>query len=205
VARGFQRSRRGEIRARLDVHERGILSHLFTEVHDLLDAGGSSPDTDPLAAMVGIGTATEAPADPALARLLPDAHRDDADASADFRRYTEVGLRDRKRSGLETARRTLAREGALVLDDAEAQAWVVALTDVRLVLAERLGLRTDDDHDRLIAELQDLDAAAADDESASERAQNLDTMLALYDWLTWLQDGLVVALMAHLDADPPGR
>ena len=205
MARGFQRSRRGEIRARLDVHERGILSHLFTEVHDLLDAGGSAPDTDPLAAMVGIGTATEAPADPALARLLPDAHRDDADASADFRRYTEVGLRDRKRSGLETARRTLAREGTLVLDDAEAQAWVVALTDVRLVLAERLGLRTDDDHDRLIAELQDLDAAAADDESASERAQNLDTMLALYDWLTWLQDGLVVALMAHLDADPPER
>lgn len=198
MARGFQRSRRGEIRARLDVHERGMLSHLFGEVHDLLD-GGATTETDPLAAMVGIGIATEAPADPALARLLPDAHRDDPEASADFRRYTEVGLRERKRTGLDTARRTLEREGTLVLDDAEAQAWVVALTDVRLVIAERLGLRTDDDHERLLGE---LDHAG---DPSSERAQGMETMLALYDWLTWLQDGLVTSLMAHLDADPPRR
>ena len=53
---------------------------------------------DPLAAMVGIGTATEAPDDPALARLLPDAYGEDADASAEFRRYTELSLREKKQA-----------------------------------------------------------------------------------------------------------
>ena len=66
--------------------------------------------------MVGIGTATVEPADPALARLLPSAHRDDDEVAAEFRRYTEQGLRARKRAGLELARQTLGRDGALELD-----------------------------------------------------------------------------------------
>jgi hypothetical protein len=41
----------------------------------------SSGETDPLAALVGIGTAVDAPSDPAVARLLPDAYREDPDAS----------------------------------------------------------------------------------------------------------------------------
>ncbi len=184
MARGFQRGRRG-IRAKLDAHEKSLLAHLFVEVYELLDAHDGPAEQDPLAVMVGIGTAVDTPADPALARLLPDGHRDDPQASADFRRYTELGLRDRKRAGLETARVTLGREGTLVLDDGEARAWAVALTDVRLVLAERMGLRTDEDHDRL------LEQAEADDEGVS-------VLLSLYDFLTWLQETLVTALVAPL-------
>lgn len=200
MARGFHRTRRGQVRARLDADERALIGSLLTQVHDLLgeDAGASGVETDPLAVMVGIGTSTALPADPALARLLPDAHRDDPEASGEFRRYTELGLRERKRAGLATAGATLEREGPLVLDDAEATAWVVALTDVRLVVAERLGLRTDDDHERLEAALEA--AVEADpDAQAGEVAAGLGTMLALYDFLTWLQDGLVVALTAPLD------
>lgn len=188
MARGFVRGRRG-IRARLDTHEKALLAHLLVEVYELL-ADDTAVEPDPLAAMVGIGTAVEPPSDPALARLLPDGHRDDPEASADFRRYTELGLRDRKRAGLETARVTLGREGTLVLDDAEALAWVVALTDVRLVLAERMGLHTDDDHERLEAELAQL-SEPADDASAQ-------SLLPLYDFLTWLQETLVHALSAPL-------
>lgn len=186
MARGFQRGRRG-IRAKLDAHEKGVLAHLFVEVYELLDAhdGQASGEQDPLAVLVGIGTAVDAPADPALARLLPDGHRDDPQASADFRRYTELGLRERKRAGLETARVTLGREGPLVLDDGEARAWVVALTDVRLVLAERMGLRTEQDHERLREQAQDED-------------DGLVVMLSLYDFLTWLQETLVAALVAPL-------
>jgi len=184
VARGFARSRRG-IRAKLDEHERALLAHLFVEVYELLDDEGSA-EVDPLAVMVGIGTAVDTPSDPALARLLPDGHRDDPEASAEFRRYTELGLRERKRAGLETARLTLGRAAPLVLDDAEGLAWVVALTDVRLVLAERMGLRTDDDHERLL----------------DRPDEGLQIMLELYDFLTWLQESLVRALAAPLQ-DPP--
>ncbi len=222
MARGFKRTRHG-VRVRLDDHERGLLAHLLVEVHEMLDDGGDA-ETDPLAVMVGIGTAMDPPSDPAVARLLPDAHRDDPEAAAEFRRYTEAGLRERKRAGLEVARRTLGREGAIVLDDDEARAWVVALTDVRLVLASRVGLETDDDHERLEAlaqaEAEALAGGAAGGGSgpADEAAQaaeaddetdaagdgplgGLGFMLAVYDFLTWLQETLVEALLEPLPAD----
>ena len=51
-------------------------------------------------------TATEAPDDPALARLLPDAYADDPEASGEFRRYTELGAarRRKRRSAADGAR-----------------------------------------------------------------------------------------------------
>ena len=93
------------------------------------------------------------PVDPALARLLPEGNRDDPEAPAEFRRLTEFGLRARKRSGARLAADALGREAPVVLDQGEALALMKALTDVRLVLGERLELRTDEDaeqlHDRL--------------------------------------------------------
>jgi hypothetical protein len=191
VAKGFKKTRRG-VSAKLDAGERTLLAHLFVEVWELLGGadGGEGGDVaganvDPLEAMVGIGTATAEPSDPALARLLPSAHREDDDVAAEFRRYTEQGLRARKRAGLETARQSLGRDGALDLDRAEASAWVVALTDVRLVIGERLGLRTDDEAQALADSLDDLD-------EEDPRA----FLVAIYDFLTWLQESLVQALTA---------
>lgn len=213
MARGFRRGRHG-VRARLDPQEQAVLAHLFVEVYDLLD-DETVADPDPIAAMVGIGTAVDLPGDPALARLLPNAHRDDPEASAEFRRYTEQGLRERKRHALETARLTLGREGGLTLSEQEEQAWLTALTDVRLVLAERMGLRTEEDHERLMERLGvDLDAAPTDldefedtddlvDESGPEaeaegqpdEREHLAMMVSLYDFLTWLQETLVQAVV----------
>ena len=193
MAKGFRKTRRG-VSAKLDDGERTLLAHLFVEVWELLgsgseggpgDVGGGAAGVDPLEAMVGIGTATDEPDDPALARLLPSAHRDDGDVAAEFRRYTEQGLRARKRAGLETARRTLGRDGSLDLDRDEARAWVVALTDVRLVLGERLELRSDEDAEELAAALGEFDE---DDPRAF--------LVAIYDFLTWLQESLVHALAA---------
>lgn len=194
MAKGFRKTRRG-VSAKLDEGERTLLAHLFVEVWELLgsesadgsgvgDVGGSG-EVDPLEAMVGIGTATSEPEDPALARLLPSAHHDDEDVAAEFRRYTEQGLRARKRAGLETARRTLGREGSLDLDEDEARAWLVALNDVRLVLGERLELKTDEDAEELAASLSELD---------EEDARVF--LVAIYDFLTWLQESLVRALAA---------
>jgi len=218
VTRGFRRARH-DVRARLGDDERRVLRDVFTEVYDLLeDPAASEPaEQDPLAALVGIGSTVRPPEDPALARLLPDAHRDDPEASAEFRRYTESELRARKRSGLRVALDTLARPSPLRLDETEAQAWLVALTDVRLVLAERMGLRTDDDHallEQVAARLaQGEDDAgdpvfdSADDSAhgaAADAGRRLAMTLALYDFLAWLQETLVEAMAAALP-DERGR
>ena len=195
MAGAFKRTRRG-ITAKLDDTERSLLAHLFVETYELLgtETSAGPADDDPLAALVGIGTAVDAPSDPALHRLLPDAHREDPEAAADFRRYTEHSLRERKRDNLEKARLSLGRDGALVLSDAEAQAWLVALTDVRLVLAERLEVRTDEDHERLVDEV----FGAWEDSGAEEEPPVDDPrapLLMVYDFLTWLQETLVEALL----------
>jgi Domain of unknown function (DUF2017) len=230
VTRGFRRVR-GEVRIRLADGERRVLHDLFTEVHDLLEDPTSPKDEDPLAELVGIGTAVRPPDDPALARLLPDAHKDDPQAAAEFRRYTEAGLRARKRQGLKLARRTLDRGALLRLDDAEAGAWLVALTDVRLVLAERIGLRTDDDHailEQVVAQLAEAGPAAGsgrpggsgspeddsddldgdDGDGGAAAGERLAMTLALYDFLAWLQETLVTAMAAtlpHGTDDPRSR
>jgi hypothetical protein len=123
--------------------------------------------------------------DPALGRLLPDAHPDDPGLSAEFRRLTEHGLREGKAANLAAAISALLDPvgDRVNLDQEQAQAMVIALTDVRLLLGDRLGLRTDEDADAL----QDrLEAASVDDPQLH--------LAACYDFLTWLQESLIQAL-----------
>lgn len=130
--------------------------------------------------------------DPALERLLPAGNRADDQVSAEFRRLTEHGLRQRKARHLESAIRSLRAPGSGVeLDERAAIDMVVALTDVRLVLGERLGLREDADVDRLEEELADMD----DDDPRAHA-------MSVYDFLTWLQETLATAMLpdAHRSA-----
>ena len=63
--------------------------------------------------MVGLDRGdAELPDDPVLARLLPDAYRDDPEASGEFRRYTEQGLRSGKAAAARTVLATLPPKGA---------------------------------------------------------------------------------------------
>ncbi|WP_088286202.1 DUF2017 family protein [Kineosporia sp. A_224] len=119
--------------------------------------------------------------DPAVARLLPDANREDPKVSAEFRRLTEAGLRSRKRATLDRAGAALRRPDPVVLDADEAQALLKGLTDVRLVLAERLGLRTDQDAEMIHAVLSGM----------SDSEEPWVVMAGLYDELTWWQESLV--------------
>lgn len=128
--------------------------------------------------------------DPALERLLPAGNRTDDQVSAEFRRLTEHGLRTRKARHLESAIAALRAPGSGVdLDERTAIDMVVALTDVRLVLGERLGLRDDADVERLEEELATMD----------EDDPRLHAM-SVYDFLTWLQETLATAM---LPGDPP--
>ncbi len=124
--------------------------------------------------------------DPALGRLFPPGHHDDQEAAAEFRRLTEQTLRTRKARNLTASIAALraVRNDRVRLDQAQALAFVVALTDVRLVLGERLGLKDDDDADRLGALAARLDPD-----------EPLVYALTVYDFLTWLQETLAHALM----------
>jgi len=84
---------------------------------------------------LGLSDNAELPADPILARLLPDAYADDPDASSEFRRYTELSLRSGKVAAAQTVLETLPADGGRIrLSEPDAQAWLRALNDVRLAL-----------------------------------------------------------------------
>ena len=87
---------------------------------------------------------TDAGADPAHARLFPAAYRDDDAATAEFTRYTRAGLVDRKAANAAQVSLALDEETVRLDPDAAAR-WLPLLTDLRLVIADRLGIRLDDD------------------------------------------------------------
>jgi len=111
----------------------------------------------------------EAGTDPAHARLFPVAYRDDDTAAEEFSRYTRSGLIDRKAAN--AAQVSLALDEETVrLAPAEAVRWLPVLTDLRLVIADRLDIRADDD------EVPDTPAGE------------------VYTWLGHLQESILVLL-----------
>lgn len=85
--------------------------------------------------------------DPAIARLFPNAYPDDPEAAAEFRTYTREGLVERKsaNSGLIAAALSASAGDRIAVARDDAERWLPALTDLRLVLADRLGIREDGD------------------------------------------------------------
>lgn len=135
--------------------------------------------------------------DPVLRRLLPDAFLDDAEASAEFRRYTADSVLGRKVQAIDSALSDLAtlqrQEGGVVLDGERAECWLTALNDARLALGTRLALGEDDD---LQAELDDYEARVLEDPGAAEGAETAlrAYRIAVYDFLSGLLDMVVRAL-----------
>jgi len=151
------------------------------ESADLADAAESADLFDDLEKMFN-ETAAEppkTPADPVLARLLPDAYQDDPDAAGEFRKYTESSLREAKKYFAQTLLETLPREGGRVkLNADQARDWLRALNDVRLMFGVRLEV-TEDFEDQL---------AALDPNDPRFAA------FEVYGWLGTLQESLVWAI-----------
>ena len=204
MARAFRR--KGELyAARLDPQERAIVVGLLEQTRELLapevaatgDAFtdliaslgpdfGRGGDTDPRGANPRRAE-PEHDRDPALDRLLPDAHRSDPAIAAEFRRLTEHDLRRRKSDTITAAIEALAvTDGDKVrLTKAQADSFLVALTDARLLIGERLGLRDESDVEALERRIVD------------NPEHPLAFAAAVYDFLTWLQDSLAGALMGR--------
>ena len=167
----------------LAADEASTLGTLARQVADLLADDDAAPPDDPLEAMVGLGDAsTEAPDDPALRRLLPDAYNEDADAAGEFRRLMDGELRQIKTGALtelnEGATSGAGQTVTLRLKDEQAERWLQALTDIRLVLGTRLDVT--EDPAEMWARMTPDDPRGA--------------LLAVYDWLGWLQESIVRAL-----------
>lgn len=213
MAKGFKRKGRGATAtfvATLDDAERGVIVGLLEQTRDLIDESyadrdGAPPEPHPgtgdadfdaiVSGLGGMGQGVSVAAedqtdlgvsdDPAIARLFPTANRVDEEAAAQFRAMTQDGLRQRKLANLRTAITALSGEDKRVrLGRPEATALMVALTDVRLVLAERIGITTEDDSERL----RELAASADPDDPVAYAS-------AIYDFLSWVQEGLAEALL----------
>ena len=208
MARGFKK-RHGAYVAKLDAVERGLVVGLMEQVRELVEPApvtdspeGGGDEFDRIVAGLGgigmgislaaddqvheLGGGVPPPRDPALDRIFPTANREDDQIAAEFRQLTEQGLRARKTANLDTAIAALAQlpDQKVTLDQAQAVALVVALTDVRLVLGERLGLRQDED-----IELIEEQVSSLEEDDPAVYA------FAVYDFLTWLQETLAHALM----------
>jgi Domain of unknown function (DUF2017) len=126
----------------------------------------------------GLSENTTVSDDPVLARLFPDGYEGGGEEAAEFRRYTEVGLRDGKIAAATAVLDGLGSGSEVLLDTEQAQAWLRALNDLRLALGTRLEI-TEETHKQL---------AGLDPDDPRFPAY------AAYDWLSFLQESLVRAL-----------
>jgi hypothetical protein len=184
----------------LDEVEVSILRSLAVQMLELIGPGAEpAKGEDPLAALFAEGP-TEAPADPALARLFPDAYADpearprttaEEDelraAGAEFRRFTENDLRTRKREDVLAVIRSLdalhvPHDGTATLalaDGPDRLHWLGALNDLRLTIGTRLDVG-DEDEGEALYRLPDDDPRKP--------------MVMAYLWLGVLQETLIDTL-----------
>lgn len=192
---GFARHRKSRnIIANFTGFEAELLRSLASQLVELLRNEEAAPraTADPFEAMMDFSGPTTEPDDPVLARLFPSAYAEDEEASAEFRRFTEGGLRDGKSSAAITIIDCLEDAGLpmevsedglhfdVELDEETAETWMRCFTDVRLALATRLGVEDGDE-----AYWHGL----PDDDP---QAQAHD----IYEWVGYLQETLVEALTA---------
>jgi hypothetical protein len=153
VPSAIQRTRQGDYRLRLSDAERELLRRLPNELLGLLD---SDPD------------------DPALRRLRPAAYEDDAEAQREYSRLMDAELQAGRREALRVLAETAARDR---LTAEELDAWLRALTDLRLALGTRLEVT----EDTYASEIDPRDPDAYE--------------LSVFSYLSWIQEQAVEAAL----------
>lgn len=135
---------------------------------------------DQVQALLADALESTADTDSAVRRLLPDAYRGDPKLADEWRHLSRRGLVDRKigfahalSSALAPAVGADAATAVPITADAAID-WVRSLGDLRLVIAERMGIVVD-----------------GDEGSFAEPG-----LRDVYDWLAWMQDGIVQVLEA---------
>jgi len=145
----IEQTAKGEIRLRLPEDEQTLLRGIAASTRALLADGE----------------------DPALRRLFPPAY-DDPEFEQEYRELTGGQLAAGRERALQHLEATVDHE---VLSAQDADLWLRALNDVRLVLGTRLDVTED----------LDWDGLSPQDPRAPE--------LALYAYVSWIQEQLVEA------------
>jgi hypothetical protein len=151
IGKRVRRTRKGDFEVRLPAEERDLLRTVVPQLAELLE---------------------ENLADPALRRLFPTAYADDPVRDAEYQQLVRDELADRRRAAARTMLDTL---DASRLDEAQLNAWMGAVNDLRLVLGTRLDVSEETD---LVPGPDDPDAP----------------LLALYAYLGFLLESLVDAI-----------
>ncbi|SDT39385.1 protein of unknown function [Pseudarthrobacter equi] len=186
MAKAFKYGLKG-ITGFLEPTERELLRSLIADVISMLQPE-EREGQDPLAALIGLDMDVVEPTDRAVRRLLPNVVKDDGDASLEFRQLTERSLRETKIGALRAAALDLDKD-EIVLTTEGAKHWSTALNDVRLVLAERLDIRDEQDAEHVHL-MQDW-----------SQAEDVESYLALvYNFTTWLQESLVQAMLQSMES-----
>jgi hypothetical protein len=111
--------------------------------------------------------------DPGLARLNPKAYPGDDEFEAEYRDLTGSDLDAGRLAALDTLEATA---DAPTLDEPQLQAWMRAINDTRLLLGTRLAVT------------EDPGARDVPDDHPDAQA------IAVYDYLSWLEEQVVEAL-----------
>lgn len=202
--RGFEA--RGDVAvAELDSEERAVVARVIADVGLLLDGESFGMEREQVADaeeelfrhLRGFEAALSDPEDPAVLRILPNAAPTDREVADEFRRLTEPELRATKVDRLRVMWLALSEDGPEweVAAD-QAMATAAALTDVRLVLAARLGIDTDEDAAALHRELDMAERAVATGDVSDLAVDPERVWLGmLYQALSWLQESLMTYVM----------
>lgn len=199
--------------------ERYVLINLAEQILELL--GHSSVSRDPLHDIVGISGNELPPDDPVLKRLLPSAYRELQDA-AEFRRYTEDSLRNKKREHARRIREMLLDENyetdaasqengrdeeevfihgdnevemssiRLTITGEDCWAWLGGLNDIRLALAVRLDIGGTS-----MGDLPNDQHRSNGPFELTKESDPMKAVFAVYSWLGWLQE----EFLHQLDSD----
>ncbi len=175
-------------RSALAAHEAGLLNSLVTSMLGMLEERESSAPADELEEITGMKTGhSTPPLDDTMKRLLPDFHRPQNEhpagsgtmesLNAALRSLHEPQILDAKRQAAQRLLATCPKGGGkFELTETDAHAWAAAVNDVRLALGTMLDVGPNGP-----------DALPSDHPMAGH--------LDVYQWLTVLQEYLVLGLM----------
>jgi hypothetical protein len=175
-------------RSSLASHEAALLHSLVTSMLGMLEERESTSPADELEEITGMRTGhSQPPPDDTMKRLLPDFYRSQSEHPAGsgtveslnnaLRSLHEPEIIDAKRQAAERLLDTVPTEGGkFELSEADAHAWAASVNDVRLALGTML----------------DIGANGPEQLPGDHpMAGHLD----VYQWLTVLQEYLVLGLM----------
>jgi Domain of unknown function (DUF2017) len=177
-------------RSALASHEAALLQNLATSMVGMLEERESSSPADELEEITGMRTGhSSPPQDETMKRLLPDFYRPHTEHPAGsgtaeslnsaLRSLHEPEIIEAKRQAAQRLLDTVPGEGGkFELTEDDANAWAAAVNDMRLALGTMLGVKQD-------GPVQ----LPPDDPMAGH--------LDVYQWLTVLQEYLVLGIMGN--------